>query len=81
MFEGLALARTGTVNVHMNLQAPQEFCLCSYSIAKDGRMTIRSGWDVFIESNGLNVGMTVVMAFKMLPGVLHMFLNILDYNE
>ena len=79
MFEGLALARTGTVNIHMNLR--QDFCQCSYSIAKDGRMTIRSGWDVFIVNNGLNVGMTVVMAFKMLPGVLHMFLNILEYNE
>jgi hypothetical protein len=38
-------------------------------------MTIRSGWDVFIDNNGLDVGMNVVMAFKMLLGVLGMFLT------
>ena len=73
MFQGLALPRTGTVNIHMMLQ--QDYCQCSYSIAKDGRMTIRSGWDVFIENNGLNIGMNVVMAFQMLSGVLGMFLT------
>jgi len=32
-------------------------------------MTIRNGWNVFVENNGLIVGMIVVMAFKMLEGV------------
>jgi hypothetical protein len=41
-------------------------------------MTIRNGWNVFVENNGLNVGMTVVMAFRMLQGVLHMFVHNLE---
>ena len=73
MFQGLALPRTGTVNVQMMLQ--QDYCQCPYSIATDGRMTIRNGWDVFIENNGLNIGMNVFMAFQMLSRVLAMFLT------
>jgi hypothetical protein len=76
VFQDVVLPRTGTVNIHKNLE--QEFCQCSYSIPKDGRMTIRNGWNVFVENNGLNVGMTVVMAFRMLQGVLHMFVHNLE---
>jgi len=41
-------------------------------------MTIRNGWNVFVEKNGLNVGMTVVMAFRKMGRVLHMFVHNLE---
>lgn len=79
MFEGLSLPERGPVNICRRLQ--EDFCECSYLFAKDGRMSIRKGWDVFLANNNLKVGMGVVMAFKMVSDVLTIYFEILDRSK